>query len=202
MGNKYFGITCILLLFYSIPILAQKHFEEGFIVLNNGDTITGLIKDRKPDPFGKIYKKIRHKGKGKSRYGPHEILAYKKGEMFFESIGLASKIGFLNQDYNISSNEKERVFIRVINQGYVNHYVLEFQDADSGYYDHFSYFKKRNGTELVRTTQGIFGLRKKRLAVFFSDCPILAVKIRNKELKSAHEVATFYNEWKRNQKTF
>jgi hypothetical protein len=79
---------------------------------------------------------------------------------------------------------------------------LEFQDADSGYFDYFSYFKKRNGTELVRTTQGIFGLRKKRLAVFFSDYPTLVAKIINKELKSAHEVAIFYNEWKRNQKTF
>jgi hypothetical protein len=99
MANKNFGIAFVLLLFffYSKPILAQKHFEEGFIVLNNGDTITGLIKDRKPDPFGKLYKKIRYKGKGKSRYGPHEILAYKKGEMLFESMGLASKIGFLNQ---------------------------------------------------------------------------------------------------------
>jgi hypothetical protein len=113
MANKYFGIACILLFFYSKPILAQKHFEEGFIVLNNGDTITGFIKDRKPDPFGKLYKKIRYKGKGKSKYGPHEILAYKKGKILFESIGLASKIGFLNQDYNLTSNEKERVFIRV-----------------------------------------------------------------------------------------
>lgn len=183
-------------------MLGQKYFEEGYVVLNNGDTIIGLVKDRTPDPFGKLYKKIKFKGEGKSKYGPDEISSYKKGDALYESIGLKDAGGFLQQDYHITSNEKGKEFIRVVHRGYVNHYFLEFQDADSGYFDHFSYFKKENGNELVRTTQGLFGLKKKRLATFFKDCPTLAAKIRNKELKSAHEVATFYNEWKRNQKTF
>ncbi len=196
----YFLLTVVICL--PVNLLAQKHFEGGYIVLNNGDTITGLVKDRKPDPFGKLYKKIRFRGKGKSKYGPDEILSYKKGEALYESIGLADAVGFLSQDYNVTSNDDEKVFIKLISRGYVNHYFLEFRDADSGYIDFFSYFMKENGTELVRTRQGIFGLRKKRLAAFFSDCPVLASKILNKEFKRVDEVANFYNEWKKNQETY
>lgn len=200
--NRLFSVVLVFLFVSPNLILGQKHYEEGYVVLNNGDTIVGLVKDRTPDPFGKLYKKIRFKGKGKSKYGPDEILSYKKGDALYETISLMDGQGFLSQDYTVTFDGRDPVFIRVVERGAVNHYLLEFQDADSGYFDHFSYFQKKDGRELVRTTQGIFGLRRKRLASFFNDCPPLANKILNKELKTSYEVATFYNTWKRNQKTF
>ncbi len=164
--------------------MAQKHFEPGYVVLNNGDTLVGMVKDRTPDPFGKLYKKIRFKGKGKSKYGPDEIQSYKQGQNLYETIGLDETFGFLSQDYSISSNERHAVFIKVKQRGPVTYYQLEFQDPDSNYYDYYAYFKKRDGNELVRTTQGLFGLRKKKLASFFSDCPALAEKIHGRGVQT------------------
>jgi hypothetical protein len=202
LGNPLLFLVLFFLFALPNPILGQKHYEEGYVVLNNGDTIIGRIKDRTPDPFGKLYKKIRFKGKGKSKYGPDEILSYKKGDALYEIISLIDGKGFLSQDYSIAFDGRNPVFIRVVERGPVNHYLLEFQDADSGYFDHISYFQKSNGRELVRTTQGIFGLRRKRLASLFHDCPLLVDKILNKELKTSYEVVTFYNTWKKNQKTY
>lgn len=195
--------SLFLILFFLISltnlVTAQKHFEAGYVVLNNGDTLVGMVKDRTPDPFGKLYKKIRFKGEGKSKYGPDEILSYKQGDNLYESIGLEDAVGFLSQDYSIALNDRDAVFIKVKQRGPVTYYQLEFQDPDSSYYDYYAYFKKADGNELVRTTQGLFGLRKKKLASFFSDYPVLAEKILNGEFKYPNEVASFYNEWKRNQ---
>ena len=54
------SLYIVLVLLFALPnlISGQKHYEEGYVVLNKGDTITGLIKDRTPDPFGKLYKKM------------------------------------------------------------------------------------------------------------------------------------------------
>ncbi|MFT6371089.1 MAG: hypothetical protein ACJAWH_002174 [Maribacter sp.] len=51
---------------------------------------------------------------------------------------------------------------------------------------------------MVRETQGIFGVKRKRLSHFFTDCLPLAAKIQNKELKYVFEIVDFYNEWKEN----
>ena len=45
----------------------------------------------------------------------------------------------------------------------------------------------------VRVTQGILGLKKKRLTEYFRDCPELIYKIENGELKDPVEIANFYN---------
>ena len=91
-----------ILVFTYINSFAQKGYEKGFVVLNTKDTLYGLIKDRKEHPFERLYKKIKFKGKrGKARYKPSQILAYKKGESTFESVWISDSGGFLNQDYGM-----------------------------------------------------------------------------------------------------
>ncbi|MFT5735908.1 MAG: hypothetical protein ACI9SG_000241, partial [Maribacter sp.] len=51
-------------------------------------------------------------------------------------------------------------------------------------------------TPFVRANQGIFGVKKKRLASLLSDCPGLSQKILNREFKHVFEVLEFYNTYK------
>ncbi len=45
---------------------------------------------------------------------------------------------------------------------------------------------------MVRVTQGIMGLKQKRLVEYFNDCPALVKAINNKTLNTAPEVYNFY----------
>ncbi len=192
------------IVFFCIPILSlgQKHFEEGYVVLNNNDTLFGALMDRKPHPFGSLYKKIKFRGEKKKRkYGPKQILAYNKGQSVFESVWITDSGDFFNQNYTSVQGYGEPVFLKVVEKGFLTHYHWEFEDADSGYIDYTAYFKKEDNPYLVRVNQGVLGLKRKNLAKFFSDCPPLAQKIANKEFKTPSEIVQFYNEWKENQET-
>ncbi len=56
-------------LFLMIPFffLGQKDFRNGYIISIEGDTIIGLVKDRKEPPFGKLYEKIIFKKGSKKK---------------------------------------------------------------------------------------------------------------------------------------
>jgi hypothetical protein len=187
----------LLLLLIPISTFGQKHYEEGFVVLNNKDTLYGSVKDRKPHPFAKLYKKIRFKGrKGVSKYGPNQILAYRKGGSTFESVWLRSSGYFFDQRFISEPNSGERHFLKVVEKGYLTYYQWEFEDADSGYIDAIELFRKENDNALVRVTQGLFGLKRKNLVSFFHDCPPLASMIQDKKVKYPIEIVRFYNTWK------
>jgi hypothetical protein len=47
---------------------------------------------------------------------------------------------------------------------------------------------------MVRVTQGIRGLKRKRLIEYFWDCPALVKAIEKKELNEIDEVYNFYLE--------
>jgi len=191
-----FLISVLILPFQGIA--QNGDFEEGYVVTNAKDTLYGNIRDRKTGVFHELYRKIRFKGKGgKSRYAPREIVSYKIGQSLFESLPLVSNGSFFNDAYFVSP-EGDYQFLKVLEKGYVSHYLMEFEDEDSGDIDNIAYFKKIDGNTLIRVNQGIFGLKRKCLAMFFSDCPELAQKIRTKQVKTAMEIVDFYNEWKAN----
>ncbi len=192
----------ILVLLMSMFVLsfygnAQKGYEEGFVVLNSKDTLYGSIKDRKEHPFGKLYKKIRFKGKRTTKYKPSQILAYKKGGSTFESKWISSSGGFLNQNCTIILGVGEPRFLKVVQKGFLSYYYLEHEDEDSGYIESVGYFKKEDDPSLIRVSQGVFGLRRKNLTQFLDDCPDLAVEIKNKITKNPREIVTRYNNCKR-----
>ncbi len=188
--------------FLLLPLLifGQKHFEQGFVVLKNNDTLYGLIKDRKPHPFSALYKKIRFKGEeGKFRFGPDRLLSYKKGANLFETLWVEDTGKFFDQNFASHKGSGKPVFLKVVEKGFLTYYHWEHEDPDSGYIDFIGYFKKENDPSLIRATQGIFGLRRKHLINYVSDCPPLVQKLADKEIDSAIEVTRFYNEWKNAQ---
>jgi hypothetical protein len=52
--------------------------------------------------------------------------------------------------------------------------------------------RKNGADEMVRVTQGILGLKRKRLAEYFADCPKLVSVIKSKTINSAEYLISFY----------
>ena len=191
--------NCFLFFLFilSVNMTGQDAYEKGYIVTLEKDTLYGSVKDRKPDPFGGLFKKIKFKGeRGKSKYGPKEILAYKKGGSFFESLWVEDSGRLFDQNYTSIEGSGRPVFLKVVEKGFLTYYHWEFEEEDSSYIDYIAYFKKEDNPNLIRVSQGLFGLRRKALTSFFRDCQPLAQDIQNKKLKSGVEIARFYNAWK------
>ncbi|MCD4770543.1 MAG: hypothetical protein K8R35_10310 [Bacteroidales bacterium] len=186
--------------FLILPILSfgQKDYQNGYIITNNNDTLIGYVKDRKSPPFGKIYKKIRFKNNNiiKRKYGPHQIIGYKQGVNQFESLWIDVSNDFFKEKYTSIPNSGEKYFLKVIVKGYLTYYQWEFKEQESDYIWKKSLYKRKVEHSLVKVTQGILGLKKKSLVVYFQDCPGLVYKIKNGELKDPVEIAKFYNRWK------
>ena len=191
----------LIFAFLILPVLVsgQKDYQNGYIITNKNDTLIGQVKDRKPPPFGKLYEKIRFKKNrfGKKKYGPHQIIAYKQGDNQFESLWINVFSLIFIEKYTCVPNFGEKAFMKVIVKGYLSYYHWEFQDYESDYIDEVSLFKREDEPSFIRVTQGIFGLRKKRLTEYFQDCPELVYKIENGEIRDPIEIANFYNNWKK-----
>jgi hypothetical protein len=186
----------ISLLFLSLFgfTFGQKHFKEGFVITNNGDTLFGKIKDRKPEPFGKLYPKIHFKPESgfRKRYSPDEIQAYRCGNTFHKSIWLEEDSRFFKTSLQSAPHFGEKRFVEVIRDGFLSYYRIAYEDEYG--ISHKYYFKKANNYHLQAVSRGLLGPPRKDLAGFFSDCPELARKILNKEISKAFEMLDFYNE--------
>lgn len=195
--NKIILFSLFLIL-SSSSAYSQKDYEEGYIITNKNDTIYGQVKDRKSPPFADLYRKIRFKGNSvfPKKFGPKDILGYKKGDDIYESVWLEVSLKFFRMEYNNIPNKGEKQFMKVIRRGYLSYYQDEFMDSESDYIDTVDLFKRDDEPYFVRVTQGIFGLKKKKLAAYFNDCPALVQKIEREEFKNPIEIADFYNSWK------
>ena len=189
-------IPIFILIGWPQEIIAQNGFQEGYVVTKTNDTLYGVVRDRKLGAFVRLYKKIKFKGKkGKSKYAATDLIAYKIGDITFEIMKISRTGQFFNQQLQLS-DEGDYEFFKVIHKGNLSYYMLEFEDADSGHIDANAYFKKENENILIRVNQGIFGLKRKKLARYFSDYTELSQRILNKQLNSALEIVHFYNAWK------
>lgn len=195
MKKMLISLSCLI--FFGISY-AQNEFEEGFIVKLNGDTLYGIVKDRKEAVFTKLYKKVRFKENGKNskkKYGADQIRAYAIGSQMFHSVPENTINDGLFNFGQSSSSSKDDVFLKVILSGPASYYQQEWVEQESGIVEVADYIKKENDTVLIRSTLGLLGLRKKRVSSYFSDCPPLQLKIKNKELVTSFEVVQFYNNW-------
>ena len=197
-GTKIIIILIVLTL--SIPSSGQKGYQDGYVITNENDTLTGKIKDRKLPPFGKIYKKIRFRNKSifTRKFSPEQIRSYCQGELEFESLWINVSYSLFTANYSSIPGYGEMQFLKVISKGYLTYYEWESVDYESGYFDAIPLFKREKEPYFERVTQGILGLKKKRLSEYFQDCLELVNKIENGEIKNPVEIAVFYNLWKEN----
>jgi len=184
---------CCLLL--SGNLFAQKYYETGYVVLNDGDTIFGKVKDRTPEPFGQLYDKIRFKNGGlfAKRYGPNEISAYKAGDNVFESRFVKPSPIINVPLFNFFEEEGEQRFAKVITKGALTYYHLEWRDPDSGYYDFHGYLSKKDSGESLYIRIGLFGYNKERMKAFLNDCPILIRLFEDGGKPLISDIVSIYN---------
>jgi hypothetical protein len=194
--NSIKGFILLILLSYSSVLYSQGRFQEGYIIINDGTVLYGLVKDRKEAPFAKIHSKVRFRKNSliTRRYGPGKIIGYKSGDRTYESLWFDSRNRFLKTSYLSKPGYGKKVFLRVDYKGNLTLYQLEWVDQESGLFDEFPLFKRQNDDYFIRVTQGILGLRKNDLIEYFSDCRELRILIDNAGIKNPEEIARFYND--------
>lgn len=195
MLKKHLFISLILL-FLTGNSFSQKDYINGYVILNNSDTLYGKIKDRKTGSFGKLYTKIKFKpqqGRIK-KYSPNDLTGYKTGESCFVSMWFHESNQFLNPEAQSRPHLGEKRFLKLVISGYLSFYHLEYINED-GNLDYTAYFKRQNESLMVFARYGLFGLNKKQLVAYFKDCPELQQKISSKEFTTPYEVIVFYNDW-------
>jgi len=175
---------------------AQKNgYYRGYIINNEGEIIEGQVKDRSSGSFIELYKRIRFKADKtsfKRKYSPDEILGYGLNDQHFESVPLYEETAFFKFRYYIHDNY-DRVFLKVVaSKDDLTYFHWEYVDSESNYLDYIPLFYRNHSTEMVRVTQGILGLKRKRLVEYFRDCPELVQAIEKKELDEIYEVYDFY----------
>jgi hypothetical protein len=196
--QKHLRGSLLLILFalLSLSTHAQKKgYTQGYIVNNEGETIEGWVKDRSTGTFIELYKRIRFqadKTRGSRKYGPDQILGYGYNDLHFESMPLLEESSFFQFRYYLDDSY-DRVFLKIIlwNKD-LTYYHLEWIESESNYLDYTPLFHRAGSSEMVRVTQGVLGLKKKRLSEYFWDCPALVQAIEKKQLINTHEVFNFY----------
>ena len=199
-GIRYTGRFILLILFSFVIVQARaqkKGYTPGYMINMDGETVTGQVKDRSEGTFMDLYKKIRFKPDDRGRrrkYGPDEILGYGYADQHFETVPLREESAFLQIRYYLDENG-DRVFLKVISSDRdLTYFQWEYVDDESSYLNYIPLFYRDGSGEMVRVTQGILGLKRKRLSEYFRDCPELVRAIENRDLNEIDEVYYFYLE--------
>jgi len=191
--DKEFGLALFaLILCFSFQTIRAQAFEPGYIVLNSNDTLYGSVKDRND---GSLFEKIRFRNeRGKvKRYSAENLLSYTAGIHTYESLWYAEESQFFRFTYYTRSGYGKKIFLKVLARGPLSCYAREFIHDDNDFLDQFELFLRVGDTTMERATQGIFGLKKKRLTSYFWDCPALVEKINKLSITRPLDVVAYYN---------
>jgi hypothetical protein len=192
------SLPWILFAFLIVPVQAQKKgYSPGYIINSEGEMLEGWVKDRSSGSFMELYKRIRFKPDDalfKKKYSPDQILGYGLDDQHYESVALETESFFFRISYYVHEG-KDRVFLRVISGNEkLTYYHLEFIDSESNYLDYIPLFHRPGSNEMLRVSQGILGLKRKRMIEYFRDCPELVQALERKELKEIDEVYNYFTE--------
>ncbi len=92
----------------------------------------------------------------------------------FESVRVAEAAEFFRFSYPVNGG-KDAVFLKVVTrEADLTYFHWEYIDGESSYIDYIPLFYREGSDEMVRVTQGLLGLKRNKLATYFSDCPDLA----------------------------
>lgn len=192
MKNTFHFLFAFLFVFHTGNKVWAQTYEPGHVILINGDTLYGHVQDR--NDWG-LFRKIRFKDeKGKTkRYTAKDLKGYTMGIHSFESKWFAVESEFLRTTHYNRKGYGEQTFLKVLQRGPLMVYAMEFLYDDNSVATQYELFQRQGETLMERATQGLFGLKKKRLASYFWDCPTVVQKIENNSLRDPLEVAQFYN---------
>lgn len=189
-------VFVLFLLCFSQAVFAQGRYTEGYVITLKGDTLQGKIRDRRTGIFAGKFKRIRFKTSvfPPRRYRPGQIRSYVIGSAVYESHWIMRDNRVFQERYLSMERYGKPVFLRLVVKGPLSLYYLEQLDQDSGRFDYVELFKKEGVPVFIRASQGLFGLKKNTLRQYFADRPDVISKIEDKSLRSALEIARYYNE--------
>ncbi len=181
-----------LILQLSLGGCAQREFLNGYVVLNAGDTLSGVVKDRKEGINSKLLDRVIFKGEsGRKKYRPDQLIAYHRGGSNYHSIPFSTGNDLLGVS---RVKVGQRHFLQVYIDGYLSLYMDEFIDHDGPNFDG-NFYLIREG-ELMFTQASLLFFRK-NLVPYFSDAPHLAKAIEDKDYryKDLITLVRDYNLW-------
>jgi hypothetical protein len=189
----------ILIVFFWIlsnDVYAKKNYYEGYIINSQGDTIHGLVKDRDSGPYSDLYIKIKFIEEGKKRakrFSASQILEYGYSGNVFRSVRFREESSMFQFRY-YTDLKSPYTFLRVVSEtDDLVYYENEFVYDDNFVIDSFPLLHIPGSNEMVRVTQGVLGLKWKRLLEYFAACPELVKVLKNKSLNTAIGIFDFYN---------
>jgi hypothetical protein len=197
--TNYLTITIFLILFNSFCLNAQNQENADYLVLKTGDSIFGTVEyinHKGVSP--KYYKKIRvRNAEGKrKKYNKKEVSVIRVDKVIYEAFWLVQTNQMNNifsSVYYIVPKKGELYFLRLISNGVLSHYHLEWYEQGESSLMWMDLLKKEEDQFFIRATQGIFGLKRKALANYFEDCPDLKAKIIQKQINEVWQVVDYYN---------
>ena len=128
--TKFSILVCgLFTMFGSTPSVGQDGYQHGYVVLESGDTLSGMVMDRRETFTGTdLLAKIRFKPTDRRRlkkYRPHQLLSYQVDEATYDSYPIRPKgISLLDAYYEIDPAEGEWTFLRVVSRGSLTHYQM------------------------------------------------------------------------------
>lgn len=181
MKKIYLALFTLMLSGIYADLFGQKGYEEGYVVMNSGDTLYGMLKDRKSGSFPRLYEKVKFRNeKGKKRfYGPAAIRAYGWGNQVFRSLHFTHDNLLFSA---VGLNEGERRFLKVHVSGYLTLYEDEFIDHDGPTIEGRFYLKKADEHQFIHVPW--IGFRKSMIS-YFNDDPVLSEAIQRKKYRYA-----------------
>lgn len=184
---------------WTTGLKSQESHTRDHITLLNGETIYGEIVFMEQRNWSTQYlKKIRVKtteGKRK-KYHTDKVASFTANGADFEIFRLEQSANLFSSDharFQIDRKNGDVYILKRITKGALSHYTFDWWEQGESLQMSMDLFRKEGDPFFVRATQGLLGLKRKLLANYFSDCPDLVEKIRDKSLKNADEVATYYN---------
>ena len=188
--KKVFLVFLLFLFFQNVDTYGQSAFEKwfymgdfynGFVVLNNSDTIKGyIIFDNSYENYS--YVKVKDAINNKiTSYRPKEVLVFSFDTLYF---------------YPKKFNKNNDVFMCLLSDDQLKVYLHRYHAGGYAGSGTAYILEKPDGQKVQILYNKVFNF-KKHAGDFFKDCPQIAEKINNKTYKVGDilEIAHEYNEW-------
>lgn len=172
-----------LLIFFSFSIYAQEGYLKGYVILNNGDTMKGMLKDRKFVNGTMGWQKVllRDAMGRKYRFDPEEIREYKR-EGKLKNVTLV--VGVEGKSTFVEVQEEGTVVLYAFNRGTWGGAgnAVVVQTSANGPKEHVEFFLQKAGkpNSLMEWRPRDY---KTTAKIFFGDNTALMNQISKDELK-------------------
>jgi hypothetical protein len=186
----------------SLSLVGQQSKAGDYLVLYPNDTLFGKVSYLDDnDAWHRFYRKVRIEGENgkRKKFARKLIRSFRAADAVYESFYLIQespewpKIFLVNPYYEIDPEKGSHYFLKRIRKDRLSGYELEWIDEDNSSLRSFSLLKKAKDSYLVRADQGIFGLKKKVLFEYFSDCAELQNALEQDEVDRVDQLLEFYN---------